>query len=278
MENQQTFSGGWSSSFPIFLFGSGRSGTTLLQKVLNSADDVMIWGEHGGFLKQVAAAYYFNLTDKEIEQQILKQNPVAQDPNLDFNRLKINKIGYSWMNWYSREEIDENFRRFIASFFNPVEMTKTHWGFKEIRYGIEDRVMEMLADLYREARFVFIVRNPLDVVASQVVMGWYGTAKHLAKVWAVQNQQIIDFCRVHEDRVHVVRFEELASRESNAIPDLFEWLGYPATEKQYEILEIQEGIWKKTRKDGRAHSEMFSRWERGRILKAVKAQKRALGY
>jgi hypothetical protein len=40
------------AKFPIFLLGTGRCGSTLLQKILNSVDNVMIYGEHGGFLRQ----------------------------------------------------------------------------------------------------------------------------------------------------------------------------------------------------------------------------------
>ena len=42
------------AEFPIFLLGTGRCGSTLLQKILNSVENAMIYGEHGGFLKQVA--------------------------------------------------------------------------------------------------------------------------------------------------------------------------------------------------------------------------------
>jgi hypothetical protein len=41
-------------------------------------------------------------------------------------------------------------------------------GFKEIRYGLSDLVLEMLADLYPNGRFVFIVRHPVDFVASKI--------------------------------------------------------------------------------------------------------------
>ena len=85
-------------AFPIFLLGSGRSGTTLLQKILNSADDVMIWGEHGGFLKPIARAYFDHTEKPKVNQAIFRRNPVAKDPNLDFNRSMLTKIGYSWMN------------------------------------------------------------------------------------------------------------------------------------------------------------------------------------
>lgn len=266
------------NGFPIFLLGSGRSGTTLLQKILNSAEDVMIWGEHGGFLKQIAEAYFFNLNDKEINRQIFKKNPVAKEPNLDFHRLKLRKIGYSWTNWYGKQELTDNFKQFVESFFNPHSLEKRHWGFKEIRYGIDDSVMDMLADIYRQARFVFIVRDPVDVLASQVAMGWDDEWKHLANKWAIQNQQIMDFCRENEDRVYLVKYEDLISRGSNTITDLFNWLGFAVSETQYDILDIEDGIWKKTRQDGMPHRTIFSKWRLRQILDIVKFQKRALGY
>ena len=266
------------NGFPIFLLGSGRSGTTLLQKILNSAEGVMVWGEHGGFLKHIAESYYFNLNNGEIDRQIFRQNPVAKDPNLDFNRLKMKKIGYCWINWYGKQEITENYGQFIESFFNPHSLQKIYWGFKEIRYGIDDRVMEMLADIFPQARFVFIVRDPIDVLASQVAMGWDTEWKQLAEKWAIQNRQIMNFCRTHEGRTRLVKFEELISKESGTIGELFGWLGFSAGEKQYDILDIEEGIWRKTRDDGMPHRTMFSKRKLRQVLRIVRVQKDALGY
>ena len=139
-------------------------------------------------------------------------------------------------------------------------------------------MMDMLADIYRQARFVFIVRDPVDVLASQVAMGWDGGWKHLANKWAIQNQQIMDFCRENEDRVYLVKYEDLISRGSNTITDLFNWLGFAVSDKQHDILDIEDGIWKKTRQDGMPHRTIFSKWQLRKILKIVKFQKGGLGY
>ena len=174
--------------------------------------------------------------------------------------------------------ISRNFARFIESFFYPDSLRKSHWGFKEIRYGVGDRVMEMLADLYPDARFVFIVRDPIDVLASQVAMGWSAGWKELAEKWAVQNQSILNFCHTHGDRTRLVRFEDLILKESSTIDELFAWLGFEVSDKQRAILDIEEGIWRKTRDDGMPHRTMFSDRKLRRILRIVKAPKNALGY
>lgn len=271
-------------AFPIFLLGSGRSGTTLLQKILNSADDVMIWGEHGGFLKPTARAYFNQTENPRVNRAIFRRNPVAKDPNRDFNRSKPTDVGYSWMNWYGRREVAANFAGFIESFFHPPGMEKGHWGFKEIRYGGDDRAIEMLAELFPNARFVFIARNPIDVIASQTALGWGSRTalgsgwKQLAEVWAARNRGLLEFQRANEERTRWVRFESLISKDSGAIEDLFEWLGFETSDRQGELVDLKDGIWRKERRDGKPHRTMFSERKLRHIARIVRVPSRALGY
>ena len=269
---------------PIFLLGSGRSGTTLLQKILNSADDVMIWGEHGGFLKQVALAYFHHTEKRKVNQAIFRRNPVAKDPNLDFDRLKLTDIECSWMNWYGRREVAANFAGLIESFFHPPGMEKRHWGFKEIRYGGDDRAIEMLAELFPNARFVLIARNPVDVVASQAALGWgarmaLGSGwKQLSEAWAAQNRGLLNFQRANEERTRWIRYESMISKDSGAVDDLFKWLGLETSDRKDEIVDHKEGIWRKERKDGKPHRAMFSERKIRRIARIVRGPGSALGY
>lgn len=273
-----------SDPFPIFLLGSGRSGTTLLQKILNSADDVMIWGEHGGFLKKLARAYYAHTENPKVKRKIFLQNPGPNDPNLDHHRLRLTDFDYCWMNWYGRREVAANFAGLIESFFHPPGMEKRHWGFKEIRYGGEDRVVEMLAELFPNARFVFIVRNPVDVIASQASLGWGSKTsvgsgwKRLAEAWAAQNRALLEFQRTNEGRTRFVRFESLTSADPGPVEDLFDWLGFETSDRQGELVDLKEGIWRKPRKDGKPHRAMFSDRKLRHIARIVRGPSRALGY
>ena len=110
------------ANFPIFLLGTGRCGSTLLQKILNSVDNVAIYGEHGGFLKQIAAAYFLNFEDEMIEKYIMSQNAAGRDPLSVFEILKNPQLWSAWTNWYNRHTVKDNFRASIESFFNPVPL------------------------------------------------------------------------------------------------------------------------------------------------------------
>jgi len=224
--------------YPIFLLGTGRCGSTLLQKILNSVDNAMIYGEHGGFLKQVAAAYFLNLEDKMIEKYIMRQNVAGKDPISVFETLKNSHLWSAWTNWYNLETVKNNFRDFIESFFNPISMKeKVHWGFKEIRYGLDDRVPEMLADLYPDGRLVFIVRHPVDVVASKISARASDGIEADAHTWVAQNTYFLDFFRRNTERSTIVCYEELISNKSQELSQLFHWLGFSLSDRQRSIIE-----------------------------------------
>ncbi len=141
---------------PLFVLGGHRGGTTLLQRLLNSYDDVTIWGEHEGVLTQIADAYFRGAESAALFRDV--RAPGTSDPRTDWQ---------AWMGAIDAAAWDENFRRLVTASF-PAPTGARHWGFKEIRYGTtkEDRAIEMLARLFPTARVAFIVRNPFNMLAS----------------------------------------------------------------------------------------------------------------
>lgn len=239
---------------PIFLLGTHRSGTTLLQRIINSSEDVVIWGEHGGFLSQVAEAYFLNLEDKTILRNIPQQNKPFDTPQAKIKKLKNSKLWPAWCNWYSQKEVQNIFRSFIENFFNPSNVQKNiSWGFKEIKYGQGCRTLEMLSDLYPDAKFVFIIRDPIDVVASNYfksIRKKSGLDSQLtiscatefkencdfsiqeeAEAWSKQNAYFQDFQEKNSHRSLQVVYEELIS-DPIVAESILKWLGVSySTEK-----------------------------------------------
>ncbi len=260
--------------FPIFLLGTGRCGSTLLQKILNSVEPVMIYGEHGGFLKDIARAYFLNLENEKIEKYIMNQNISGIDPGSVFNVLKDPQLWCAWTNWYNRETVKYNFQNFIESFFNPVSLKQeVHWGFKEIRYGLDDRVIQMLSDLYPEARFIFIVRNPVDVVASKISARMSDGIETDSHNWVRQNTVFLEFYEKNDERSTVIRYENVVGRDRLRLKRLFDWLGFPISEKQYTVIDIT-----KPSEAGRPRRMNLSFDEIDRINGITKETRYELGY
>ena len=113
-----------------------------------------------------------------------------------------------------------------------------HWGFKEIRYGINDRVLEMLADLYPQGRFIFVVRNPVDVVASKISARMSTAIEADAHGWTEQNSHFLEFYRLNKKSSRIVRYEDLINDNGPHLDQLFNWLGFSLTDRQINIIEI----------------------------------------
>lgn len=149
---------GTSDARPIFIFAAGwRSGSTLVQRMLTSVDDIMIWGEAysrsqlvGTLLKQFRA--------------ITMDHPfpyyVADTFEGDLREQWIANI------YPSFDHLIRAHRAFFTELFEvPARaMGKSRWGFKEVRLTSEHALY--LKMLFPEAKFIFLYRDPIDAYSS----------------------------------------------------------------------------------------------------------------
>lgn len=150
---------------PIFVLGVQRSGTVLVQRLLNSHEDVLIWGEHHGALKWLAESF-FRLVEGDPGGKLCLMERVG----VDWRSLPEDKGNWSdqcWLNWFEYEDLVRVFRGYVEELFHVKDLApKVFRGFKEIRCGFTDRAIEFLSTLFPEAIFVFVVRNGFNVLAS----------------------------------------------------------------------------------------------------------------
>lgn len=147
------------SETPIFILSAGwRSGSTLLQRLICSSQDVLIWGEP---------------YDRSNLVQTLTQTvaPFSEDwppegyikPSQDLNALKD-----QWAaNLYPPQPaLRSAYRALLLNLFaKPAyELGAARWGFKEVRLGYAEAVF--LKSLFPNARFLFIRRQLPDAYLS----------------------------------------------------------------------------------------------------------------
>jgi hypothetical protein len=262
---------------PLFLLGCGRSGTTLLQRVLNSHGEVVLYGEHGGFLRGIAEAYFFAAESELIATEQWTTNRVCRDRAEVRAELRDPRLWPGWSNWYDRAALDQSYRSFVESLFR--DPTARYWGFKEIRYGKQDRVIDFLRALYPTARLVFVVRNPLDVVASQwVAFAPRGAPESVARKWIMQNESFLQHSRLHPKKSTIVRYEDLIRPDSGRLESLLGWLDLGCTDRQREVLRMPEARASRLEQDARPPEELFSEREKENVEEMTREMARELGY
>jgi hypothetical protein len=143
-------------SAPILVLGSGqRCGSTLVQRLLSSHPDLLIWGEHGGVLGTL---------------------------------FQVRRRLSSWESMYGGpargEFLEDGFQSFMANVTPPPEyadaaaaafliamfaaparaLGRRRWGVKEVRYGRAEAAE--FARLFPDTRVLHITRDPRNVVVS----------------------------------------------------------------------------------------------------------------
>jgi hypothetical protein len=172
---------------PIFLLAAGwRSGSTLLQRLIVSSGEALVWGEpygRAGILPALARATMTFQPDWPADAAIAGEHP-----------LRSASLHEQWIaNLYPEPR---SLRAALRALLDELLMTPAkrrgfaRFGLKEVRLSATDA--EWLEWLYPDARFVFLVRNPWDAWASMKGHTWYwrwpdhpvSTAHSFAQVWS----------------------------------------------------------------------------------------------
>jgi hypothetical protein len=220
-------------SQPIFIIGQARSGTTLLQRTLNSVGDILISGEHAGILAGISQSF---------------RTLVPSDgwPGFDINDgdetpyhahvetlLRSAREFAPCVNGLHLEYLRCLFTTIVYLIANPAKR-QLRWGFKEIRYGWgNDFVIPMILDLFPQAQFVFVMRNPIAQIWSKQSRRWWTeTFEQNIQIWIEQTRTFQLFASKFQERARLIRYEDVINPCSVAIQSLFDWLHVPYTRAQ----------------------------------------------
>ena len=150
---------------PVIIMAMGRSGSTLLMRLLNCSPDIMIWGEHNGFLTAFGRAFHaltcafakdcMHNSERFVET-VLNQQPIILG--------RGERWSCEWVNAFTKTDVLSAFRTLIVDLLARRVPNGVRWGFKEIRYHGEE--IDFLRTLFPRAQFVLLLRNPVHVLQS----------------------------------------------------------------------------------------------------------------
>jgi hypothetical protein len=144
---------------PVFIFSAGpRSGSTLLQRLILSSKEVLMWGETAAAINHITEA--LRLQDLNLRHS---------GGVLSFKKFLDSKEPTK--EWIAN--MQPPFSHTIACYSNMLmqmyglpakKMGYPRWGVKEVRCDL--MTYEVLRNIFPKAKFVFLVRHPLHALRS----------------------------------------------------------------------------------------------------------------
>ncbi|UHD14546.1 sulfotransferase [Thiocapsa bogorovii] len=193
----------------VFIVTYGRSGSTLLQAVLNSIQGYCIRGENN-----LAILPLYRSTQRLLKaKQDYRVKPIPSNhPWYGLDNIDLDR--------YTRSLVDA----FVTNVLIPPADCRV-CGFKEIRYYAAEEITELL-DFFRTAftdsRIVFNTRDALAVARSR----WNAKMDQAAVVESVHRMDAVfaDYQAKHPEQTYLVLYDQYA-KDPSKLEGLFDFLG-----------------------------------------------------
>ena len=165
------------SHSPIFVFAcTWRSGSTLLQRWLTASGDALIWGETGGALNDLHSAY-LGWHQMMGSPAIRYKDGWGAESVKEYQEFMSRKMVDQPHVWIANmcppgDSIDSALRDLLNRIYQPPTLQAGYkrFGIKETRCTLETAIF--LRGLFPSAKFVFLVRNPMDCLRSIKQRNW----------------------------------------------------------------------------------------------------------
>ncbi len=204
----------------LFIVTYGRSGSTLLQGLLNDIDGVIIRGENYNFVYHLFKSY--------CAIKMTKDNKRGKNPQKP---------------WFGAHLIDDKYfisasRQLIERLLlgDHVDNSKVSClGFKEIRYlNIMDNLkdyLNYLKNMFPKACFVFNFRNKNDVSNS----GWWKTENKdgLIKKLEMFEAICLEYCNTNPEFCFCINYKDVVEK-TEKLKELFNFIGATYNERKID--------------------------------------------
>jgi len=230
---------------PIIVLSTGRAGSTLLQKLMNTNQDTLIWGEHAGILTPLMNATKAVSRSEWIPEQVPRGEWLLQkDRPLNEERWT------AWDGSFSREGFHKHMKQFIDDLFSKDVPDNVRWGFKEIRYSSLD-VMDFMIKIYPQAQFIFLLRNPIDSCISfagalapkdsKTSNDFSSTISDIADRQIKRKFEFFKEAMEHyPQNSRVVFFEQLVEKHCEVLDGISDFLGLSTGFNEYQVACIMK--------------------------------------
>ena len=222
---------------PLFIFSaSWRTGSTLLQRILNTDSDILVWGEPQllSYLRQV-----FSVGEKYFSQSQWVRDEVVSKPIYD-----------CWIPTLTPDSSDllEALRLMFERIYlvPALKQGRRRWGFKEVREAAVANAW-MMKKLFPDARIIFHYRDPYDTYASLKKTDFHKNFKEPYQAMQIWARNMADFYSPQAIALEpfFVKHEDLICKDGSTseslLQELFRYAELDLNQLSRQTLELKLG-------------------------------------
>jgi len=201
----------------VIILGKGRSGTTLMQRILHCAiDDGFFCGENGGFWFFMYYAMYGTGSDLPgfVRTELSKEGEYTKEDNYK----------PCWWNFYNKEKLLQDYRNLFDNMY--LSHKSRVFGFKEIRFPSDytslQNYINFLKELFPDIFFIFTVRD-IETLSKS---GWWPESISQdanVRLDIIKSQENLTEISKNNSNCLLFRYENYSSIEE--IEKVFHFLG-----------------------------------------------------
>lgn len=210
----------------VLICATGRSGSTTMQRIINSVPNSNICGENFGAINSLLEFY------KRIKTTTFDFVPGHLRP-ASYEDIISKDVKPSWYNSYNFQQTVSMIKMLIASLFKNTAATNM-WGFKEIRYDNGDiKYLKEFKELFPQTKVIIHVRGN---IAAQSQSSWLKKDRNALQYLNTLNNEFYNFYNQNKEWCYFTTFEKMFDMEN--IKKIFEFIDCSQYYDQNKIKQI----------------------------------------
>ena len=208
---------------PVFIIASGRSGNTLLRRILCSGPELYIPPETyvlGQIIRKHPSRA--SLPWSELCQLTLGAFATSED----FHTFPSSHLHTVYEQLVAVPAAERSLALIITAFYEymmrQAKPTALRWGDKT---PLNAQSLPQIDEAFPIARYIHIIRDGYDVVASYLKMGRYSDPEEAARRWIAATDDCHNFAVKHARRVMEIRYEDLCRQPIPTTQSICSFLG-----------------------------------------------------
>jgi hypothetical protein len=187
----------------ILICATGRSGSTTMQRLINTIPNSNICGENTGAINSLLEFY------RRIKKSTTNNVPGGLHP-LSYTTLINKNIKPSWYNSYKYSQMIQLIQITIINMLKNDILTNV-WGFKEIRYDSGNiNYIKDFKELFPQTKVIIHYRENVE---AQSKSGWFKTDVNASTFLKKTTKELIDFSTQNKEWCYLSSFEKMFDKK-----------------------------------------------------------------